>query len=162
MNKPQKDRLGSLDFNVQNSFALGGPAFGVHEARVQAQAAQDAHAGYVAATLDPAASARHQGLLDTDQAQSRGSRASGAGSRRQRLQPKSVTTRAGPKHLQTLQTSLIEGELPKVSETPFSATNAGALPTAFGSYISKVINSVQHRKRNPRLKSLFNQGSYEH
>jgi len=57
---------------------------------------------------------------------------------------------------------VLDGELPKIGETPLTTSNAGAMPTAFASYISKVINSVQHRKRNPRLKSLFNPGSQEH
>lgn len=34
--KNKHDRLGSVDFNVQNSFALGGPAFNIHEARGEA------------------------------------------------------------------------------------------------------------------------------
>ena len=33
-------------------------------------------------------------------------------------------------------------------------------PGTFENYIGRVITSVQHRKKNPRLKSLFMQGSH--
>lgn len=39
-------------------------------------------------------------------------------------------------------------------ETPQGANIKGQTST-FENYISRVINSVQHRKKNPRLKSLF-------
>lgn len=35
MSKKNKDRLGSQDFNVQHSFALGGAAFNIQEARAE-------------------------------------------------------------------------------------------------------------------------------
>lgn len=44
--------------------------------------------------------------------------------------------------------------------TPVAGSTQGH--TAFEDYMGKVIASVQHRKRNPRLKSLFNQGSHQY
>ena len=158
--KTHKDRLANMDFNVQNSFAVGGPAFGVREARApaQQQAAAGGNAGYLLTSLDPLATARLQAMQDSEQAQSRGSRGSGGRERQARAPNKSVTTRAPPR-LQTLETSLVDGELARINEAPLSTSAAGMPATEFESYLSKVINSVQHRKRNPRLKSLFNQGS---
>ena len=43
MSKKNKDRLGSMDFNVQNSFAVGGPAFNIQEARAEAREAAGPH-----------------------------------------------------------------------------------------------------------------------
>ena len=65
----------------------------------------------------------------------------------------------GGKQVQTLPVTLGEGEFnkSKISAGPMSTINAGgATGTQFESYISKVISSVQNRKKNPRLKSLFN------
>lgn len=142
---------------------MGGPAFGVREARApaQQQAAAGGNAGYLLKSLDPLATARLQAMQDSEQAQSRGSRGSGGRDRQGRAPNKSVTTR-GPPHLQTLETSLMDGELARINEAPLSTSAAGMPATEFESYLSKVINSVQHRKRNPRLKSLFNQGSQLH
>jgi hypothetical protein len=49
----------------------------------------------------------------------------------------------------------------EVGTTPLSASHVGGQPTTFENYIGKVIGSVQARKKNPRLKSLFNQGSHQ-
>jgi hypothetical protein len=64
--KNQKERVGSMDFNVgmvQTSFALGGPAFNIHEARaeaIEAQMGPNMGKHHRMTTIDPEMSTRLQ------------------------------------------------------------------------------------------------------
>ena len=109
MSKKNKERLGSLDnFNVQNSFNVGGPAFNVQGSQAETLEPgvppQDPAKAMRMLTIDPVITTKiHQGLQDADPNQSKGSR----GSRRNMLE-----LRTGPpgmpmgqKHIQTLQSN---------------------------------------------------------
>lgn len=137
---------------MQTSFALGGPAFNIQEARAEAiEATMGPNAGkhLRMATIEPVRSTR---LQDSGEKGARGGSRAGRGG---------PGGRNHPQLIQTLQTNVQEGATRQVGTTPLSAAHAGGQPTTFENYISKVVGSVQARKKNPRLKSLFNQGSHQ-
>jgi hypothetical protein len=136
----KKSKVGSVDFNVQDSFALGGPAFNVAGGR-----GADGGKDVKMLTIDPDMHTRLRTLQDTDLRRPRASRSS---------------NRAGPGGMR--HDGRLAGSLPPHAEspdgkkdTPASHVPRAQPPTTFENYISRVINSVQHRKKNPRLKSLF-------
>jgi hypothetical protein len=135
----KKSKIGSVDFNVQDSLALGGPAFrpgdGARDMKML--------------TIDTDVQTRMRTLQNTEIGRPRMSRSSNRVPRPP--QGARIEVRQGGGSVQPGKDVI---DLKK--DTPQGGTSIKAAPTSnFESYISRVINSVQHRKKNPRLKSLF-------
>ena len=128
--KKAKDR-GSMDFNVQNSFTVGGPAFSPND-----------HRKDMMMTIDPSNEAGKK------VASSRG---------HQRGNSHGIPPKGRNNQIQTLQTNTYEQGTPQSNSIIKGQGHSGT----FENYIGRVITSVQHRKKNPRLKSLFLQGSHQ-
>jgi hypothetical protein len=124
MSKKNKDRLGSMDFNVQNSFAVGGPAFNIQEARAEArEAAGPNDMGHEVrmTTIEPVVATRLQGLQDSDTRRSRGSRGSSrfkTNNKQGLIQHGSASAGNNQKQIQALQTNADEADFRKISDTP--------------------------------------------
>jgi len=144
----KKSKVGSVDFNVQNSFALGGPAFSIPGARGGVDAGKDMKM----LTIDPEMNTRLRTLQDADLRRPRASRSSN----RAGLPPGG--SRNDGRLINTLQTNA-DG-LDVLEDTPQTASHAHAQPASFGNYIRRVVDSVRHRKNNPRLKSHFTPGMH--
>jgi hypothetical protein len=93
--KAQKERMGSMDFNVQTvqtSFALGSPAFNIQEARAEAMEATmgpNPSKHMRMATIEPVMSTR---LQDSGEKGARGGSRAGRGGARGRNNPKLIQT----------------------------------------------------------------------
>lgn len=158
MTKKNKGKLGNMDYNVQNSFAHGGAAFNIQDARAEAEAdlPRGTSGEMRMATIEPVASTRLSGVHDSER-RSIGSRGSRGNNGQGHRHSGSVGGRNHQAMINTLQTNANDFELRKYGDAALTIQQ----PTSFESYIGKVITSVQHRKNNPRLKSLFNHGSHQ-